>query len=69
MLSRNIEYSEAPSLLRQRLEICLDENLNRFFARIDLDANRRIAEIYLVSATVVSSDNGVRHMISRPGFE
>jgi hypothetical protein len=33
----NVEKGEAPTLLRERLEIRLDENLDRFFAVINLD--------------------------------
>jgi hypothetical protein len=61
LLSRNIDYSEPPTLLRERLKICLDEYLDGFLARVNFDANRRIAKIDLVSATVFSSNDGVCH--------
>jgi hypothetical protein len=39
---------EAPTLLRERLEIRLDENLNGLL--INLDTNRRVAKVNLVAA-------------------
>ena len=57
----NVEKSEAPTFLRERLEIRLDENLDGLFAGINLDTNRRVAEIDLVSSSVCSSNDGVGH--------
>ena len=36
---------KASSLLRMRLEICLDQDLDGLFAGINFDTDRRIAEI------------------------
>ena len=52
---------EAPAFLRKRLEIRLDENLDGLFAGINLDTNRRVAEIDLVASSVRSSYDGVGH--------
>jgi hypothetical protein len=41
---------EAPTFLRKRLEIRLDENLHGLFAGINLDTNGRVAEMDLVSS-------------------
>jgi len=57
----NVEKGETATLLRERLEIRLDENLDGFFAGINLDTNRRVAEIDLVSSSVRSSNDGVGH--------
>jgi hypothetical protein len=57
----NVEDGEAPSLLRERVEIRLDENLDGLFAGINLDTNRRVAEIDLVPWSVRSSYDGVGH--------
>src|SRR5271156_2841833 len=57
----NVENGKAPTLLRQRLEIRLDKNLNRLFAGINLDTNRRIAKVHLVASSVLSSNDGVGH--------
>ena len=55
----NVENGEAPTLLRERLGIRLDENLDGLFAGINLDTNRRVAEIDLVPSPVFSSNYGV----------
>ena len=60
-MAGNVEDGEAPSLLRERVEIRLDENLDGLFAGIDLDTNRRVAEIDLVPSSVRSSNDGVGH--------
>jgi hypothetical protein len=52
---------EAPTFLRKRLEIRLDENLHGLFAGINLDTNGRVAEMDLVSSFVRSSNDGVGH--------
>jgi len=57
----NVEKREAPTLLRERLEIGLDENLDGLFAGINLDPNRRVAEIDLVASSVCSANDGVGH--------
>jgi len=40
----NVDKGEAPTLLRERLEIRFDQNLHGLLARIDLDTNGRVAE-------------------------
>jgi hypothetical protein len=64
----NVEKREGPTLLRERLEIRLDENLDGLFAGINLDTNGRVAEIDLVSSSVRSANNGVGHYISLSRF-
>src|SRR4029077_11272967 len=59
----DVEKDEAPPLLRERLEIRLDENLDGLFARINLDTNGRVAEIDLVASPVFSSNYGVGHWV------
>jgi hypothetical protein len=60
-VARNIEECEAATLLRERLEIRLDENLYGLFAGINLDTNGRIAKFNLVASPVPSSNDGVGH--------
>jgi hypothetical protein len=55
----NVENGEAPTLLCERFEIRLDENLDGLFAGINLYTNRRVAEIDLVSSSILSSNDGV----------
>ena len=57
----NVEKGEALTFLRERLEICLDKNLDGLFAGINLDTNRRVAEIDLVASSVCSANDGVGH--------
>jgi hypothetical protein len=45
--------------------ICLDEYLDGLLARVDVDTNGRIAKIHLVSATILSPDDGVGHVYFR----
>ncbi len=61
----NVDKSEAPTLLRERVEIRLDENLDGLFAGINLDTNRRVAEIDLVPSSVRSSNDGMGHCRTR----
>ena len=57
----NVEKREAPTILRERPEIRLDKNLDGLFAGINLDTNRRVAEIDLVASSVCSANDGVGH--------
>jgi hypothetical protein len=61
----NVEKREAPTLLRERLEIRLDENLDGLFAGINLDTNRRVAKVDLVASSILSSNNSVGHCRTR----
>ena len=55
----NVEKGKAPTLLWEHVEIRLDENLDGLFAGINLDTNRRVAEIDLVASSVCSANDGV----------
>jgi hypothetical protein len=65
-MARDIEDRKPPPLFRMRLKVCLDEYLHRFLAGVHFDPERRIAKINLVAATVLSSDNRVRHDLLPP---
>jgi hypothetical protein len=54
----NVDKSEAPTFLRERIEIRLDENLDGLFTGINLDTNRRVAKLNLVASSVFSSNDG-----------
>ena len=60
-MARNVEKSDAPTLLRERLEVRLNEYLDCLFTGVNLNANRRIAKVNLVASSVLSSNDGVRH--------
>jgi hypothetical protein len=57
----NAANAEAPTLIRERVEIRLDENLYGLFAGMNLDTNRRAAKFNLVASPVLSSSDGVGH--------
>ena len=57
----NVDKSEAPTFLRERIEIRLYENLDGLFAGINLDTNGRVAEIDLVASSVLLPNDGVGH--------
>ena len=56
-VTRHAYDGEAPTVLGKGFEICLYEQFDGLPAAIELDANRRISEIHLVSATIPSSDD------------
>jgi hypothetical protein len=62
----NVEKGEAPTLLRERLEICLDVNLDGLIAGINLDTDRSVAKVNLVASSVFSSNDSVGHSRSAP---
>jgi hypothetical protein len=59
----NVEKGEASTLLRERLEVRLDENLDGLFAGANLDTNRLVAKFDLVASPVFSSDYDVGHWV------
>ena len=59
----NADKGEAPTILRERLEIRFDQNLHGLLARIDLDTNGRVAEVNLVASPVLSSNDSMRHQL------
>ncbi len=61
LMARNVQKSEAFTLLWERFEVSLDENLDGLFAGVNLDPNGRIAKVNLVSSSARSSNDGVGH--------
>jgi hypothetical protein len=66
-MTGDVQNGEAPTLLRERLEICFDKYLDSLFTGKDLEANRRIAEVNLVASPIPSSNDGIGHY--RPRVE
>ena len=54
----NVEKGEAPTFVRHRIEIRLDENLDGLLAGIDLDTNGGVAEVNLVALPVLTPNDG-----------
>jgi hypothetical protein len=67
-VARDIDYRKASSLFCAGFEICLNEDLNGLLAGINFDADGRITEIYLVSASIAPSDDRMRHFCATPGY-
>jgi hypothetical protein len=51
----NVQKGEAPTLLWERIEIRLDENLDSFLTGINLDTNGLVAKVNLVASNAVSA--------------
>src|SRR6516164_2667487 len=68
-MAGDIDYRKASSLFCAGFEICLHEDLDGLLAGINFDADRRITEIYLVSATVAPPDDRMRHFCATPVTE
>jgi hypothetical protein len=58
----DIEKDEAAAFLGMGLKIGLDKNLDGFVAGVNFDADWFIAEIDFVPATIVCSDDRMRHL-------
>ena len=58
----DVENGEAAAFLGMGLKICLNKNFDGLVTGVDFDADRGIAEIGFVSATIVSPDDRVRHL-------
>src|SRR6266567_334115 len=62
----DVDYCKPPSLFCKHLKIRLDEDLDRLLAGVDLNANRCSAKIHFVPATILSSNDGMRHLHLAP---
>jgi len=52
-VARNVQKGEAPTLLRESVEIRLDKNLDGLFAGINLVMYGRVAEVDLLASSVL----------------
>jgi hypothetical protein len=68
-MAGDIDYRKASSLFCAGFEICPHEDLDGLLAGINFDADRRITEIYLMSATVAPPDDRMRHFCATPVTE
>jgi hypothetical protein len=60
-MTGDVDQCEASPLFRMRLEIRLNKDFDGFLAGVYLDAHGRIAKINFMPATVLSSNDGMRH--------
>jgi hypothetical protein len=65
----DVENRKTPPFLRVRLEIRLDEDLDGLLAGVYFEADRCIAEIHFMSATALSTNYGMRHLLFRSGWK
>jgi hypothetical protein len=65
----DVENRKPPPFLRVRLEIRLDEDLDGLLAGVYFEADRCIAEIHFMSATALSTNYGMRHLLFRSGWK
>ena len=61
LVTWNMQKSEAALVLGKGLTVGLDNNLDGVFAGKDLDTDRSIPEVDLVTSSVVSSNDSVGH--------
>ena len=60
-VARNVENGKAPTFLRERFEIRLNENFDGLFAGVDLDTDGFVTKVDLVAASVLSSNDRIGH--------
>jgi hypothetical protein len=60
-MAGDIDYGKASPFFRVRFEVCFHKDLDGLLAGMNFDPYRRVFKIHFVSATVLSSDNRVRH--------
>jgi len=60
-MAGNVQKREAPTLLRERLEVRPDENLDGLSAGVDLDTNSLVAKVDFMASSILPSNDGVGH--------
>jgi len=60
-MAGDIDYRKASPFLRMCFKIGLHKNLHSLLARVNFHAYWRVFKIHFVSATILSSDDRVRH--------
>jgi hypothetical protein len=63
----DVDYRKTAPFFRVRFKICLHKNLNGLLTGMNFDAYWGVAKIHLISATILSSDNRVRHFYATSG--
>jgi hypothetical protein len=69
LVPRDVEQGKTSTFLWQRPKICFDEDLDGFLGRINFDPYGRFPKIYLVSAIILSADDGMRHFCVSPPYQ
>src|ERR1700726_4277499 len=57
----DVDYRKTSPFFRARFKICLHKNLDGLLTGMNFDAYRRVVKLHFISATILSSDNRVRH--------
>src|SRR6266481_2135184 len=63
----DVDYRKTSPFFRVRFKICLHKNLDGLLTGMNFDAYRRVVKLYFISATILSSDNRVRHFYATSG--
>ncbi|XSC42792.1 hypothetical protein ACF1BQ_031805 [Bradyrhizobium sp. RDT10] len=63
----DVDYRITSPFFRVRFKICLHKNLDGLLTGMNFDAYRRVFELHFISATILSSDNRVRHFYATSG--
>ncbi|MHC2504700.1 hypothetical protein ACVI8K_011679 [Bradyrhizobium barranii subsp. barranii] len=61
------DYRKTSPFFQVRFKICLHKNLDGLLTGMNFDAYRRVVKIHFVSATILSSDDRVRHFYATSG--
>jgi hypothetical protein len=62
----DVDYRKTSPFFRVRFKICLHKNLDGLLTGMNFDAYRRV-KLHFISATILSSDNRVRHFYATSG--
>jgi hypothetical protein len=63
----DVDYRKTSPFFRVRFKICLHKNLDGLLTGMNFDAYRRVVKLHFISATILSSDNRVRHFYATSG--
>jgi len=63
----DVDYRKTSPFFRVRFKICLHKNLYGLLTGMNFDTYRRVVKIHFISATILSSDNRVRHFYATSG--
>lgn len=63
----DVDYRKTSPFFRVRFKICLHKNLDGLLTGINFDTYRRVVKLHFISATILSSDNRVRHFYATSG--
>jgi hypothetical protein len=63
----DVDYRKTSPFFWVRFKICLHKNLDGLLTGMNFNAYLRIVKLHFISATILSSDNRVRHFYATSG--